>query len=259
MEPTAGRVAWIAIAPIKSMALQFLDAVELGLEGLPGDRAFAVVDAAGRMVNGKRAGVLATARPEIDPATGILTIRLPDGTAVSGPIVLGDRVETIFPHDRRPARFVDGPWAEAISSWLGRPLRLVAPAPGEGPDRGPTVTLLTVAALASLAAAGGAPEPLDCRRFRMNIGIAGVAAHAEDGWLGRDVRIGSATVRLAGNIGRCAVTTHDPSTGRPSFDTLHVLQATRGHLATSEPLPFGVWSEVVSPGRVALEDPIGPV
>ena len=128
--------------------------------------------------------------------------------------------------------------------------------PGEGPDRGPTATLLSTAALASLAAAGGADRPLDRRRFRMTFGIDGVAAHAEDRWLGRDVRIGGAVVRVAGNVGRCAVTTHDPDTGRPSFDTLHVLNRTRGHLATSEPLPFGVWAEVISAGPVGLGDPV---
>ena len=90
----------------------------------------------------------------------------------------------------------------------------------------------------------------------MTFGIDGVAAHAEDHWLGRDVRIGRAVVRVAGNVGRCAVTTHDPDTGRPSFDTLHVLNRTRGHLATSEPLPFGVWAEVITAGPVGLGDPV---
>jgi uncharacterized protein YcbX len=127
---------------------------------------------------------------------------------------------------------------------------------GEGPDRGPTATLLSSASLADLATAGGADRPLDRRRFRMTFGIDGVPAYAEDHWIGRDVRIGAAVVRVAGNVGRCAVTTHDPDTGRPSFDTLHVLQHQRGHLPTSEPLPFGVWSEVVTAGAVALGDPV---
>lgn len=52
------------------------------------------------------------------------------------------------------------------------------------------------------------------------------------------------------------MTTHDPDTGRPSFDTLRVLNRARGHLATTEPLPFGVWADVLEPGDVALEDPV---
>jgi uncharacterized protein YcbX len=257
-EPT-GRVAWIAIAPVKSMALVFLDRAAVGHDGIAGDRAFALIDEAGRLVNGKRAGRLATVRVDHDAAAGSLRMGFPDGTAAAGQVALGEGVDAIFFGEPRPARIVDGPWSDALSSWSGQSLRLVAMPVGEGPDRGPTVTLLSTTALASLAAAGGADAPLDRRRFRMTIGVDGVPAHAEDSWLGRDVAIGGAVVRVAGNVGRCAVTTHDPDTGRPSFDTLHVLNHSRGHLATSEPLPFGVWSEVITPGEVALGDPLEPL
>ena len=172
---------------------------------------------------------------------------------------LGAPVEAWFFGEIRPARAVDGPWTDALRTWTGKDLRLVAMPPGEGPDRGPTASLLSSAALGTLAEAGGADRPLDRRRFRMTFGIDGVEAHAEDGWLGRQVRIGGAVVQVAGNVGRCAVTTHDPDTGRPSFDTLHALRHSRGHLPTSEPLPFGVWAEVVSAGPVALGDPIEPL
>jgi uncharacterized protein YcbX len=63
-------------------------------------------------------------------------------------------------------------------------------------------------------------------------------------------------VYVEGNVGRCAVTTQDPDTGYPTFDTLRVLNETRGSLETTEPLPFGVWSHVVEPGLVRLGDPI---
>ena len=58
-DPT-GSIAWIAIAPVKSMALTFLERAMLGLDGIAGDRAFAVIDEHDRLVNGKRAGSLAT-------------------------------------------------------------------------------------------------------------------------------------------------------------------------------------------------------
>jgi len=250
----AGRVAWIAIAPVKSMGLVFLDEAELELDGIPGDRVFAVIDEAGRLVNGKRAGTLATVGVERDPVAGSLVLRFPDGTSAAGMPEAGDPVEAMFSRRARPARLIAGPWNEGLERWSGQPLRLVAIEPGEGPDRGPTATLLSTAALASLATAGGAPGPLDRRRFRMTFGIDGVAAYAEDGWVGREVRIGGAVVRVDGNVGRCAVMTQDPDTGRPSFDTLHVLHHERAHLAASEPLPFGVWSSVVDAGRVAFGD-----
>jgi uncharacterized protein YcbX len=252
-EPT-GRVAWIAIAPVKSMALVFLDRAELGLNGIPGDRAFAVIDGTGRLVNGKRAGSLATIRVEHDATGGTLAMHFPDGVVAQGRPSTGAPVQAIFPRTPRAVRAVDGPWNAALSSWSGHSLRLVAMDRAEGLDRGPTATFVSTAALTDLATAGGRSEPLDRRRFRMTFGIDGVPAYAEDGWIGRDVRIGAAVVRVAGNVGRCAVTTHDPDTGRPSFDTLHVLNHHRGDVPTSEPLPFGVWAEVVVPGDVALGD-----
>jgi uncharacterized protein YcbX len=254
MTEPAGRVAWIAIAPVKSMALVFLDRAELGPDGIPGDRAFAVIDGTGRLVNGKRAGSLATIRVEHDATDGSLAMHFPDGSEARGRPSIGEQVEAIFPRTPRAARAVEGPWSEALSSWSGQSLRLVAMDGAEGLDRGPTATLLSTAALADLARAGGSDEPLDRRRFRMTFGIDGVPAYAEDDWIDRDVQIGAAVVRVVGNVGRCAVTTHDPDTGRPSFDTLHILNHHRGHVPTSEPLPFGVWAEVVVPGPVVLGD-----
>lgn len=256
MTEGSGRVAWIAIAPVKSMALAFLDEAELGLDGIAGDRAYALVDAAGRLVNGKRAGVLATVRVAIDPAARTLTLHLPTGEAPTGQPVLGEPIDAIFFGHPRPARLVEGPWSAALSTWSGHDLRLVALPVGEGTDRGPSATLVSTAALGALAAVRGAGEPLDRRRFRMTFGVEGVDAYAEDDWIVRRVRIGEAVVQVAGNVGRCAVTTHDPDTGRASFDTLHALQQSRGHLPTSEPLPFGVWAEVVRAGRVALGEEI---
>ena len=257
MTEAAGRVAWIAIAPVKSMALAFLDEVELGLHGIAGDRAYALVDAAGRLVNGKRAGVLATVRVAIDPDAGSLALHLPSGQSATGRPVLGEPVEAIFFGHPRPARLVEGPWDAQLSVWSGQDLRLVALPVGEGTDRGPSATLVSTAALGALAAVRGGAAPLDRRRFRMTFGIDGVEAYAEDRWIGRRVRIGAAVIEVAGNVGRCAVTTHDPDTGRPSFDTLHALEESRGHLPASEPLPFGVWAEVVRAGHVALGDEIG--
>jgi uncharacterized protein YcbX len=260
MNPPVGRVAWIAVAPVKAMALVHLDRAHLGLDGIAGDRAFALVDENDRLVGGKRLGTLALIKPEYDPVSGHLGLRFADGESVAATVRLGEPVDAWFFGHARPARIVVGPWAAAVSDRVGRHLRLVAPdGPGEGMDRGPTATLLSTAALASLAKAGGSDEPLDHRRFRMTFGIDGVEAHAEDAWLGRDVRVGGAVVRPAGNVGRCAVTTHDPDTGIASFDTLRILEATRGRLETTEPLPFGIWADVIQPGDVGLGDPIEPL
>jgi uncharacterized protein YcbX len=255
-QPAGARVAWIAIAPVKSMALQFLDHALVTAEGIVGDRAFALIDESGRLVNGKRAGSLATIRVRHDPVERTLELTMPSGETVEGTVELEPPIDAVFFGHPRPARPVRGPWSEALSTWSGHALRLVAMPPGRGPDRGATTTLVSTAALTALAAAGDDDHPLDRRRFRMSFGIDGIAAYGEDGWIGREVAIGEAVVRVAGNVGRCAVTTQDPDTGRPSWDTLHALQHSRGHLPATEPLPFGVWADVVRAGAVTVGDPI---
>ncbi len=258
-EPT-GRVAWIAIALVKSMALLHLDRARLETTGIAGDRAFAVVDGQGRLVNGKRIGRLVTIRPDYDPTGGRLTLRFPDRPDVCGEVALGDPVDAWFFGEPRTVRPLVGPWSEALASWTGHDLRIVAPiGTGQGIDRGPTATLLSTAALATLAHAGEETDPIDGRRFRMTFGIDDVEAFAEDGWIGRDVRVGGALIRPFGNVGRCAVTTQDPDTGIPTFDTLGILQRIRGSLETTEPLPCGVVADIIEPGEVRLGDPIGPV
>jgi uncharacterized protein len=90
----------------------------------------------------------------------------------------------------------------------------------------------------------------------MTIGIDGIDAHAEDGWLGSHVRVGRAVVLLRGNVGRCAVTTLDPDRGVRDLETLDAIADYRAEVPTSERLPFGVWGEVVEPGRIEVGDAI---
>jgi uncharacterized protein YcbX len=128
--------------------------------------------------------------------------------------------------------------------------------PGAGLDRGAeaAASLVSTAALEALGQAAGVTGRVDGRRFRMTFGVAGIDAHAEDGWLGREVSVGDAVVAPRGNVGRCRVTTLNPETGERDLDTLDVIDEYRAGVATTEPLPFGVWCEVVQPGRVAVGD-----
>ena len=110
-----------------------------------------MVDAEGRLVNGKRIGSFMTIHPEVDAESGRLTLRFPGEPDVSGDVALGEVMTATFFGEPRPVRPLIGPWSEALSAWAHQDLRLVAPVgDGEGIDRGPSATLLSTAALATL-------------------------------------------------------------------------------------------------------------
>ena len=249
-----GRVAWISLAPVKATAVHLVDEIELLETGLEGDRRFYLVSETGRLINNKDCGPLQLVRAEYDEQADVLQLHMPDGTVVGGPVARGEAVETRFHSRPRFARLVCGPWAEAVSSLVGRRVRLVEPGDGAADrGRGGAATLLGTASLTALAAVLGR-EQVDERRFRMNFGIDGLEAHAEDGWLGRRVAVGGAVVVPQGNVGRCVVTTQSPETGRADLGTLKALAAYRGAVQTTEPLPFGVHAAVAEPGRVRVGD-----
>jgi uncharacterized protein YcbX len=254
------RVAWIHVAPIKALAIQELQEVKLGRIGVENDRRFCVVDPDGRMLNAKRVQRFVAVRPHFDDAMRHLVLDMPDGSKIGGAVDLG-RAMTVSIYDRNvPARIVDGAWSEALSALAGRPVHLVRfDNPGEGVDRadeGAGASLLAEESLRAIAKAAGVTAPVDPRRFRMLFGIAGVEAHAEDTWIGSRVRIGSAVLVPGGNIGRCAVTTLDPSTGVSDLDTLAALARYRNEKVTSEPLAFGVWARVAQAGVVRVGDAV---
>ncbi len=254
------RVRRLSLTPVKGLRLLTVDEVLLGPDGAPGDRRFYLVDARGRMVNGKQLGELSGVVGDFDAPAGTLSLTFSGEQApVTGPVVLGALIDTRFFSRPARARVVVGPWAEALSAVAGRPLRLVAPDPGGriGVDRGRAgaVTLVSRGSLARLAGVAGV-DAVDARRFRMLIEVDGASAHAEDAWVGRRLRVGRALVAIRGHVGRCLVTTRDPDTGRVDLPVLDFLRSYRSELSTTEPLSFGVYGEVVEPGRVARGDPV---
>jgi uncharacterized protein YcbX len=92
----------------------------------------------------------------------------------------------------------------------------------------------------------------------MLLEIDGVGAHEEDEWLGGRVRVGEAELAPLGDVGRCVVTTRSADSGRFTYDTLKALAGYRREGVT-EPLPLGVYCDVVVPGRVRVGDPVGPL
>ena len=259
--PRDPRVAAISTTAVKGLALEAPQSVFLGPSGVATNRAFFLVDASGAMVNGKALGQLVRVRAQVPDDLSELTLRFPDGTEVRGPVELGAPQMVRFFRAEFAAPSVHGPWAEALSAFCGRPITLCrAPADRPGVDRGRrgAVSMVSAGALAALQSAGNVPAPIDARRFRMLFVIDGIAAHAEDRWLGRVVGIGAARVRINGLVGRCAVTTRDPDSGVVDLPTLHYLNLYRGAIRAEERLPFGVFAEVVTPGEVRVGDPVAP-
>jgi uncharacterized protein YcbX len=250
------RVAWISLAPVKGMALEQRSEVQLEPCGVVGNRRFHVIGDDGRLLNGKQLGELQQIVPTWNEQNGTLVLRFPDGGVAEGTVALDGPVATNFYGREVEGRLVVGPWSEALTSFVGRGIRLVqAVGAGDAVDRGPaSVTVLSTGSLEAMRDAAGIREPIDPRRFRMLFGVDGVGAHEEDSWVGRSVRIGEAAVDLRGNVGRCIVTSRHPETGVRNLPTLDVLAEYRSDVATTERLPFGVWGAVSRPGRVRLGD-----
>jgi hypothetical protein len=248
-------VSALATTPVKGLRICARDEVMLERSGVPDNRRFYLIDERARMVNGKRIGVLSAVRADFDADAAQLTMSFPDGSQVSDVVELQDAVETRFFSRRPVARLVAGPWSQALSEYTGTPLRLVQADPAEGGvDRGlaGAVSLISEASVTRLEAVAEG-RAVDSRRFRMLIEVSGPQAHEEDEWVGRSARIGEARVAFRGHVGRCLVTSQDPDTGIVDLPTLELLSYRRG-LPTTEPLAFGVFGEVLEPGRIRIGD-----
>lgn len=245
-------VAALSVTPVKGTRLHRVGSVELRSFGAVDDRRLFVIDARDRMVNSKRLGQLQTVVADLEGEH--LTLTFPDGSRVEDVVELGASLLTRFYSRELAARLVEGPWAHALSAHVGEPVRLVAPERG-AVDRGSrgAASLVSRASLAALADAAGRPD-VDSRRFRMLIEIDGVNAHEEDRWVGREVQVGEASVRFGGHVGRCLITSRDPDTGKVDLPTLDILGEYRGDIESTEPLPFGIYGEVVNEGTVRVGD-----
>lgn len=231
-------VGALAIHPLKSGRAVAIDAMPLDHFGPAGDRRWMLVDASGRFVSQRthprlcllsaieRGGALhlqAPGQPELHVAlpTG------PDGIGVS---VWDDEVLAW------PAGAEADAWC---SHFLAMPVRLVwmpettwrsvNPAyAGEGQRTGFSdgfpLLLTTQSSLDHLNAL--LPTPVDWRRFRPNIVVAGVLPpHAEDGW--KRLRIGAVELLVVKPCSRCVIPSIDPDTADKNSQILTVMRKYR--------------------------------
>jgi uncharacterized protein YcbX len=248
-------VTALAMTAVKGMQVRPVPAIELGELGARGNRAFYLIDERGRMVNGKQLGRLQTVVADYNPSAERLSLSFPDGSCAEAALAYGATLDTRFFSESRPARELRGPWSEALSSFTGQPLRLVAPEIAVDRGRAGATSIISRSSLRRLAEVAEC-DSVDARRFRMLIEIDGVSAHEEDDWIGRRVRVGPATLAMHGHIGRCLVTSRDPETGEVDLPTLDLLGTYRRELDSTEPLPFGIYGEVLQGGTVRVGDPV---
>ena len=248
-------VTSVGFAPVKGTRHTSYDEVTLAHGGPVGDRGLCFVDVARRRVlrtvQNPSLVALAARRDGEE-----LAITLPDGSTVRGvPRATGEAITCEY--WGRPAELdlLDGPWADAVSAHLGAPVRLAAARPG-AVVYGAPVSLVTTASLRDLAERTGRPAlPDEAARFRPSMVVdAGDEAYVEETWLGREVRVGRAVLRVNIAIPRCAVIDLDPRTGDRGSGVLKAL-AGRGVDDHGDPL-FGVDAHVVTPGVVRPGDPV---
>ena len=111
----------------------------------------------------------------------------------------------------------------------------------------PSVTLCNMASHRAVEQRLG--RDLSIHRWRGNIWFDGLPLWEEFDWLGRDVQIGGAVLRIRERTDRCAATTANPETGQRDADTLGALE-TWGHQ------DFSVRAEVVQGGVVRPGDAV---
>lgn len=246
-------VTGLATTAVKGTRLRAVDRIELDETGARGNRRFYVIDERDRLINGKVTGELQKILADYTEAEQHLALTFPGGSVIEGQIEHDGWVRTRFFSRTAEAQVVIGPWSEALSACVGRRVRLVQTTSAVDRGRRGAASVISRASLARLAHAADQDE-IDSRRFRMLIEIDGVEAHAEDRWVGSRVAVGEAVLAIHGHVGRCLITSRDPDTGVLDLPTLDALGSYRRELETTEPLPFGIYGEVVQPGVVRVGD-----
>jgi uncharacterized protein YcbX len=217
--------------PVKSMAGEALDSIEVSWHGFAGDRRWAFVQ--GGLERSGFPWLTIRERSEMwryqpafvdpdSPDKSRTVVRTPEGRAldVVDPVLAGE---------------------------LGDGVRVIKQNRGVF-DTSPLslTTTQSVAAVGSLV-----DSDLDARRFRPNILVeaASDAAYVEDEWVGSVLEIGSARIRVDLRDERCVMVNVDPATTERNGAVLKAIARERDAC-------LGVYASTVRPGRIAIGDPI---
>jgi hypothetical protein len=115
-------------------------------------------------------------------------------------------------------------------------------------QRRKVVSFINLASLRDYEAKVGARRHR--RRFRANVWFSGAPAWSERGWIGQQIQVGGAVLRVTRPITRCPATEVNPETAERDADTLMELRTLYNHVE------LGVHAEVIEGGRFAIGDAI---
>lgn len=242
----------IGFTPLKGARHTAHAGSTLDAHGPVGDRRWCLVDPARDRV--LRTVENPTLLQAVAHAAGeTLTVGLPGGAVEGTPEPTGDLRSVDYWGREAKVELLDGPWSAAFSAHLGYDVRLARPTRVGEVVYGGSVTLVTTSSMALLSEQVG--RPVGSERFRSTylLDVDGLEPHAEDSWVGREVTLGEAVVRVRGVVPRCAVVDLDPATGVPDVP---VLKALAGYRRCDGEICFGVDAEITVPGRVRVGDPV---
>lgn len=228
MEPV-GRVVALWRYPVKSMGAESLSSVQVSWQGLVGDRRWAFI----------RAGLESNGFPW-------LTIRQRNDLWGYQPEFLEpDRPDASPTVVRTPAGKEFDVVDPALAAELGDGVRVVRHNRGVF-DTMP-LSLISTQTVAALGAMVG--RPLAPLRFRPNLLVDAGGDFPEEGWVGRVLRIGALRMRVDQRDSRCVMVNVDPATTSRDPAVLRSIARDRENC-------LGVYGSTVSPGVVAVGDPV---
>lgn len=180
--------------------------------------------------------VVAKVQAGFDPATDTMALHgagaeplLASVTSGAGRTALAAWMTSFMGEDARgPLRFAEVP---------GHAFTDIAPK---------AVSIIGLSSVAELSAKGGVA--LDPLRFRANIYVSGCAPFAELDWVGQEIMLGGAGLRVFKRTQRCAATEVNPATAQRDARPPRDLHEHYGHA------DLGVYAEVLEGGRVAVGD-----
>jgi len=241
--------------PVKGLSADRLEAVTLTPgEGVPHDRRFALAHGGARLDAGApewrpksdfltlvRNARLAKLESRFDPETGALAIHRGGGKVVEG--------DATSPLGRA---LIEQFFAAFMGQEARGGVRLVEAAGFMYSDMPQAwVSIVNLESVRDLERVTGAP--VDPVRFRGNLYLAGGHPWSEHAWVGQEIAVGRARLKVHQRIGRCAATEVNPATAERDMQILRALA--RGFDHTN----MGVYAEVVAGGAVAPGDAVAPV